>query len=276
MATADHLGPLFRAIFPDSNIAKKNAMCRKKTTAIINETFGPYCHDYIVEHCKTHPFTVGTDGSNDTGIEKMNPVTIKLFDTKRSKTITNHFFDMCLTSGEDGAKAFAIFDAIDKCFTKDEMPWSNCVCLSVDNTNAMIGVNNSVASRFLGKNEDIFVGGCPCHLCHIAASSANDAFSKDLGIDIEDVCVNAFYWFDKSAKRKGKLHEYFAFCNQEYLAVLKHLSVHWLSLERCLNHILKKFPSLKSYFLSESWEDERFKRLQTWVGNPLLEPIMMK
>ena len=34
-ATADHLGPLFRQIFPG----------RTKTSAIINETLGPYCHD---------------------------------------------------------------------------------------------------------------------------------------------------------------------------------------------------------------------------------------
>ena len=28
--------------------------------------------------------------------------------------------------------------------------------------------------------------------------------------------VDLFYWFDKSTKRKGKVKEYFEFCNQEY------------------------------------------------------------
>ena len=31
----------------------------------------------------------------------------------------------------------------------------------------MIGASNSLASRFLEKNSEIFVGGCVCHLAHI-------------------------------------------------------------------------------------------------------------
>ena len=95
----------------------------------------------------------------------------------------------------------------------------------------MIGASNSLASRFLEKNSEIFVGGCVCHLAHIAASHANDAFSDILGINVENICIDCFCWFDKSAKRKGKLTEYFEFCDQQYQCVLKHLSVWCLSLE---------------------------------------------
>ena len=44
IATADHLGPLFKAIFPDSQIASKYAAARTKTSAILNIAMGPYCH----------------------------------------------------------------------------------------------------------------------------------------------------------------------------------------------------------------------------------------
>ena len=151
LATADHLGPLFRTIFPDSKIASSYACARTKTFTILNEAFAPHCHDYIVEHCKSHPYSVGHDGSNDTGIQKMSPVCIRLFDIKRSKTVTEHFFDMCLTEGEDCGKAYKIFEAIEKSFEKSNMLWTNCVSLSVDNTNSMVGCHNSVASRFLKK-----------------------------------------------------------------------------------------------------------------------------
>ena len=73
---------------------------------------------------------------------------------------------MCLTEGEDAAKAATIFAVIEESFEADNMPWHNCVSLSVDNTNAMIGVRNSVASRFLNKNPELCVAGCPCHLAH--------------------------------------------------------------------------------------------------------------
>ena len=66
-----------------------------------------------------HPYSVGTDDSNDTGVEKMKLVCIRIVDT--SKTIPNHFLDMCLTGGEDGAKAYKIFDAIKNKFSKNDL-----------------------------------------------------------------------------------------------------------------------------------------------------------
>ena len=139
----------------------------------------------------------------------------------------------------------------------------------------MVGKCNSVGSRFLEKNPNVFIGGCPSHLAHIPASNANDAFSKCIGLNVEDVCVDCYYWFDKSTKRKGKLLEYFDFCDQKYQAVLKHLSVRWLSLEKCAVRVLKKFPSLKSYFLSEHFSDGHFQRLNEWFSDPLLEPAFL-
>jgi hypothetical protein len=47
ISTSAHLGPLFKIIL---------------TTAIINEAMGPHCHEYIVQHCKEHPFSLGIDG----------------------------------------------------------------------------------------------------------------------------------------------------------------------------------------------------------------------
>ena len=275
IATADHLGPLFKAIFPDSQIASKYAAARTKTSAILNIAMGPYCHQSLVQHCQTHPFALGTDGSNDIGLLKMNPVTIRLFDMNNSKKVTSHFYDICTTTGEDCGKAYAIFDAIDSKFVEDSVPWSNAVSLSVDNTNAMIGARNSVASRCKDKNPNIFIAGCPCHLAHLVASEANDAFSEVLSMNIESIIIDVYYWFEKSSKRKGKLAEYFEFCNQDYQQILKHVSVRWLSLERCVDRVLKKLPSLKSYFLSEDSADERFKRLHKAFSNPLLEPILM-
>ena len=126
-----------------------------------------------------------------------------------------------------------------------------------------------MAFRFLEKNPATFIAGCPCHLAHIAASHANESFSNFVNLSVEDVCVDCYYWFDKSTKRKGKLTEYFEFCNQEYQSVLKHLSV------RYMERILKKLPSLKAYFQSEDFQDERFQRLNRWFTNPLLEPSLL-
>ena len=133
--TADHVGPLFKEIFPDSKIAAAYASGRTKTSAILNVALGPHCHNFLVDHRKSHPFRLGIDGSNDTGLNKMNPVTIRIFDINRLKMITSHFYNMCVTSGVEGGKAATIFHVMDQKFTKDRMPWLNAISLSVDNTN---------------------------------------------------------------------------------------------------------------------------------------------
>ena len=219
-----HLGQLFKKIFPNSQIASSYACAKTKTFCIINKAFQSYYHKQIIDYCKNHPFTVGHDGSNNAGVQKMNPIAVRIFDINQSKTVSEYFHSMCLTVGENACKAYKIFEKIDSIFLSDGIPWQNCASLSVHNTEAMVGKHNSVGSRFLEKNPNVFIGGCHRHLAHIAASNANDAFSKCIGLNVEDVCVDCYYWFDKSTKRKGKLLQYFDFCHQEHQAVLKHLS----------------------------------------------------
>ena len=79
---------------------------------------------------------------------------------------------------------------------------------------------------------------------------------------MEDFCIDLFYYFDKSTKRKGVLREYYEFCDQEYRKILKHVNVRWLSLERAVDRASKQYEGLKSYFLSENESCPRFKRLK--------------
>ena len=103
IATADHFAQLFKNVFPDRKLLH-HTQVPKKTFAIINKAFEPYCHSFLVDYSKSNPFSVGHDGSNDTGVQKMNPVSVKIFDIKNSKTVSEHFFNMCLTEGEDAGK----------------------------------------------------------------------------------------------------------------------------------------------------------------------------
>ena len=236
---------------------------------------GPHCHRYIVEHCKNHPFSLGIDGSSDTDVKKMNAVMIKLFDMDKSKCVTNHFYDMCITTGRNASKAEEIFNAVQEKFRADGIPWANAVSLSVDNTNSMIGKNNSFASWCRQRNPDIFVSGCPCHLVHIAARNGHDSFAKVIGANIEDLHIDLYYWFERSTKRKGVLLEYMELFGHEYAKILKHVSTRWLSLERCVQRTLEKYSGLKSYFLSEEFADQRFSRLRDAFTNPPTEVALL-
>ena len=123
ITTDDHLAQLFKNVFPDSKIAASYANARRKTFAIINKAIEPYCPSFLFDYCKSNPFSVGHDGSNDTSAQKMNPVSVRIFDIKKSKKVSEHFFSMCLTEGEDADKASKHFEAIEESFEADEIPW---------------------------------------------------------------------------------------------------------------------------------------------------------
>ena len=58
LENADNLGPFFKSVFPDSKIAQSYDCVRQKTSAIINEAFQPYCHNYLVGFLKNNPYSV--------------------------------------------------------------------------------------------------------------------------------------------------------------------------------------------------------------------------
>ena len=140
---------------------------------------------------------------------------------------------------------------------------------------SLVTIHDSIKSRVLAKQPNVVVAGCPCHMLHNTAAKGATAFADATGFDLEDHCVDLFYWFDKSTKRKGILKQYCMFCDTKYGAVVKYVSVRWLCLERCLDRELKKYHALKSYFLSEHESDNRFKRLNELFQRPMSEIYLM-
>ena len=59
----------------------------------------PHFKTSLVEAIQSSPYALAIDGSNDYGLEKMNPLTVRIFDLENKNFITN-LLDMCLTSGE--------------------------------------------------------------------------------------------------------------------------------------------------------------------------------
>ena len=115
-------------------------------------------------------------------LEKMNPVTVRLFDHDQG-CVSTRFLDMCLTSGTGSAIAASIFEAMDVALQSREIPWVNCVGLSVDNTSVNMGKHNSIRTRATQKNPSIYMMDCPCHILHNTARKAGDAF--------RDVCMQS-------------------------------------------------------------------------------------
>ena len=264
---------MIRSVF-DGDVAKGFSCARTKTTAILNGAVVPAFKRELIEAMQHQPFTLATDGSNDTGLLKMNPITVKIFDTNRHR-IESRFLDMGTTDGVNAATSAEIFSKISDVLRTCNVLWNNCVGFSVDNASVNLGKHNSIKSRVLQVNPNVYFLGCPCHISHNIGNAASSAFALESGFDIEEMAIDLYYWFDKSSKRKNSLADFCCFCDITYQQVVKHVSTRWLSLINAVERILKLYDGLKSYFLSAEEPQARFRRLAALFSNPMTKLYLL-
>ena len=234
---SDHLTPYINE-FKGSRATANFSCGRTKTVAIVNCVGNQFQLDLIAD-LKNLAFSLILDGSNDIGVLKMFSVVVRIFNINHQRIMTK-FFHLNLMEGLDASTTTEIFSTVDKLFIKHGISWDFVTAPSVDNANANIREHNSLKSRALEKNRNIFIAGCTCHIFHNAACKFGSAFATVTGFDNEDHCVDFLYWFDKSSKRKSILKEYYEFRNCECEDFIKYVSTRWLCLERCVNRELKK------------------------------------
>ena len=97
IAFNDRLSPAIRTIFRDSKVASMYHSARTKATSILNIAVAPHLISVLVKRMKCHAFSLAIDGTNDCELQKMNPITVRIYDNSVSKVVT-HFLDMCTTT----------------------------------------------------------------------------------------------------------------------------------------------------------------------------------
>ena len=120
---------------------------------------------------------VGTDWSNDeSGIKKMNPVLIRLFDDNKGK-VPSQLLNM--GACKEGTTE-VLFHDIASILRENKVDWENCTAAGLDNTMVNVGKKNSIRTRVLAKNKNIFINGCTCHIIHNTANKAAERFSRSV------------------------------------------------------------------------------------------------
>ena len=76
---SDHLCPLIRNEFKGSATAEQFSCSRTKVAAIVN-CLGDHFFKELVTDMQNLPYSLMLDSSNDNGLEKMFPVTVRIYD----------------------------------------------------------------------------------------------------------------------------------------------------------------------------------------------------
>lgn len=84
VSIADHAGPLFKKMFPDSQIAQQYACARTKTAATLN-TLSSNDEQVISDLMFRSPFSIATDGSTDMDDVKLYPLVVRVYDPSVGK-----------------------------------------------------------------------------------------------------------------------------------------------------------------------------------------------
>lgn len=109
LSVADHMCELLPKLCPDSQIAKKIACKRTKTTQIVKACLAQEATEKVIEHCKHRPFSLMIDESNDRRTEKRLAILVRLFTA--SEGTKTRLLDMPVCN--DG-RAEAIFNTLDE------------------------------------------------------------------------------------------------------------------------------------------------------------------
>ena len=107
------------------------------------------------------PYALGTVGSNDeSGIKKLNPVLIRLFDDNKGKASVQ-LLDM---GAYKESTAEALFNNINSILSENRVDWKNCVVAGLDNTAVKARKKKSIMTRVLAKNKNTLISRVHGHI----------------------------------------------------------------------------------------------------------------
>ena len=154
------------------------------TSCILNREIKPNLEAQLVKLMQTSFFILVTGGNNDQNLQKINPVTVRIFKINQQRIVTQ-FFDMCLSG-----TATADFLNYWKCCPNTKFN-EQLYFTGIDNTSVNVGLYDFLIVKFRNKNQNCVVMCFPCHIArNTALQAVTKAFCKVFGDWLD---VNHFF-----------------------------------------------------------------------------------
>ncbi|KAL6459468.1 hypothetical protein MHYP_G00329400 [Metynnis hypsauchen] len=177
-------------IFPDSAITRKYSAGKTKATQLIKGAIAAELDDELAKTCRSQPFSLMCDESNNRKTDKQFVILARLYD-EATLQVTTRFMEMPVCNV---GNAENLYEKLSEALRKRGIPWENLIAFNSDNASVMKGRYNSVISRLKTSQPHVQDLGCICHLVQLATGCG----IKAAQVPVEDILVGIYTHFDKS------------------------------------------------------------------------------
>ena len=241
----DCTSQLFKAIFPDSGVAKKFASARTKTASIITRVLAPYAQKKLLFDLGTQPFSVSVDAYNYDKV-KLFPLVIRFFNAKAGVTV--RLLDLRAMPGETSEQ---IMNFILSNVKENELDLQLLTSFCADNAPVNFGGcnrggKNNVFYHLTERKTCLISIGCPAHVLHNVVEKG----AERLKVDIETIVLKIGSHFKSQTGRANSLKQFCEEMDTNYSTPPTHTPTRWLTLDAVLELMIELWEPLKAHFLS--------------------------
>ena len=253
--SSDGAPRFFQRMFADSAVASSFTMSRTKVSYMIGHGLGPYFLQKTIDDVlQSFAFyTIHFDETTTAQMKKQMDVLIRYF-SESEKEVKVRFLK-ALTFGH--AKADTVTEELCKTIEGLGLPLQYLLSVCCDGPN----VNKSIKKKLNVKLQEKFkrnlveTGPCQLHVVHNAFHKGVQAF----GDDIENLCIDLFYFFKTSPARREDLAEIQYKIGLDEVAFIRHGESRWLCLLPAVERVKDQLPALRKYFSKLAENDPKIK-----------------
>ena len=242
LRSTNHIGDLFRKMFPDSNIAENFKLSHTSASYIIGHGLLPHFTKVLVNDLSESqlPFSLHFDETTSDQVKKQMDLTLRYWSPKHGEIWTGFYTSLFFGHAEGEVVATAIY----KKMLEDEIPIERMVALVRDGPNVNKTIFRKMNELIKHDHPDfaglVDLGSCIIHIVH-------NAFGKglqDSGKEIEQLCMDLHSLFKYSAARREDFKELQCEMDLDMHNFQQHTEVRWLSIGPAIKRILEQWEAI--------------------------------
>lgn len=153
-------------------------------------------------------------------------------------------------------KGLSIFDAVKFYFDKNNIPLTNVIACATDGAPSMIGCYRGFTAYLKKEVPKVLCVHCVVHRQHLVAKTLSASLHSSLNIIIK--AINKI----KSNAKNDRIFRLMCDDNDEqYIRLLLHTEVRWLSKGACLSRFVALYDSIMQFF-EKNQEEEIYQQLK--------------